>query len=87
MREPGGVKSEKVTIRNTIGSSKKLIIGVVAEKTGIMSVGVYAVTGKQIARIAEQQVRAGTYAFQWACRDKNGNRVPPGAYLLRCAMD
>jgi hypothetical protein len=87
MREPGGVKSEKVTIRNTIGSSKKLIIGVVAEKTGIMSVGVYDVTGKQIARIAEQQVRAGTYAFQWACRDKNGNRVPPGAYLLRCAMD
>jgi hypothetical protein len=80
-------KSEKITVRNKAGSGDGLTVGITLEKAGTMSVAIYTITGKKIAVIAEKQASAGEYTFQWACNDKNGKKVAPGSYLLRCRVD
>jgi|WetSurMetagenome_2_1015567.scaffolds.fasta_scaffold32261_4 hypothetical protein len=87
IKSTGAEKREKITVISKGGSGNGLNIGITIKKAGTVSVAVFTFTGIKIAAIADKEVSIGKYTFQWACCDKSGKKVAPGAYLLRCRVD
>jgi hypothetical protein len=87
IRKPGAAQNDKITVRKKAGAGMGVAIGITLKRSGSISAAIYAITGKEVAVFSEEKAHAGKHTFTWACCDKNGNKVPAGAYLLRCVME
>ncbi|MFC1572694.1 hypothetical protein ACFL6M_03750 [Candidatus Eisenbacteria bacterium] len=52
-----------------------------------LDVGVFDVTGRRVALLANGPYGPGPVQLHWAGCDSEGGRVPPGVYLLRSVVD
>ena len=46
-------------------------------------IGVYSVSGQEVARLIDGRVEAGYQSVQWNATDRSGNTLPPGMYVYR----
>lgn len=51
-----------------------------------VSVSVYSVTGRLLARLIDSRLAAGRVAVQWDGRDKTGQQAEPGIYFIRAQV-
>jgi flagellar hook assembly protein FlgD len=50
--------------------------------TGRVRLGVFDVTGRRVALLADEQQRIGTHRRQWDGRDEAGKPLPAGVYFV-----
>ena len=50
-------------------------------------IGVYDLSGRQIALISDATATAGRQALAWDGRDTQGHTVAPGVYILRVCVE
>jgi hypothetical protein len=48
-----------------------------------VSIKIYNVLGKEIAKLLESELSPGSYTLSWEAKDSNGKLLPSGVYLIR----
>src|SRR5437867_6310319 len=46
-------------------------------------IGVYSVSGQEVARLIDGRVEPGHQSVEWSATDKQGHPLPPGMYVYR----
>ena len=52
-----------------------------------LKVGVYDLAGREVHRVLEEDALARHYSLQWDGRDRKGNLVSPGTYVVRIEVE
>jgi hypothetical protein len=52
-------------------------------QSGIVRLDLLDVTGREVRRLVDGSMSAGSHAIDWDGRDGGGHRVPGGIYLIR----
>jgi hypothetical protein len=56
-------------------------------RAAVVSMRVYDISGRHLAELAGGTLPAGDHTAVWDLRDANGQRVAPGLYFARLAVD
>ena len=51
-------------------------------ETGLVSLSIYALNGRLIARLLDQTLIKGSHSIRWSASNVNGMRLAPGLYLV-----
>jgi hypothetical protein len=52
-------------------------------KESHVSLSIYTITGQKVIDLLEKSLTIGNYQTQWNGRDKSGNKISSGVYIIR----
>ncbi len=68
-------------------ASNNVNITISVDRIQHVGIGIYNIQGQKVASVLDQALSPGYYDIKWDCTSHNGERVPPGVYVIKINLE